>query len=203
MLLVGLTGAIGAGKSTVASLLAERGAVVIDADDLARLAVAPGSPGFAAVVAAFGPEAAMSNGELDRTWLADKVFADPDARRRLEAITHPEVARLFLERTKPFAATDAVVVYAVPLLVENDLQGMFGVVVTVEAPEDVRVARLVRDRGMTEEAAGARIAAQATETERRSVAAVVIANDDALDTLEAQVSALWRDLQDRAGTIER
>jgi dephospho-CoA kinase len=203
MLLVGLTGGIGAGKSTVASLLADRGAVVIDADDLARQAVASGSPGFVAVVAAFGPEAVASNGELDRAWLAEKVFADPEARRRLEAITHPEVARLFLEATRAFADTDAIVVYAVPLLVENGLQGMFGVVATVEAPEDERVARLVRDRGMREAAARGRIAAQATEDERRSIADVVITNDADRHGLETQVDELWRVLRDRAGTIER
>jgi len=160
VLLVGLTGGIGAGKSTVARMLQERGAVVIDADDLARQAVEPGSHGYAEVIRTFGPEAVGLDGSLDRSWLARRVFTDEAARATLEAITHPEVARLFARETERWRDSDRVVVYAVPLLVENGLEGTFDVVVTVEAPKDVRVARLVSDRRMTEQEAWDRIRAQ-------------------------------------------
>src|SRR5438128_3924229 len=142
MLLVGLTGGIGAGKSTVARMLAGRGAVVIDADDLARRAIDPGTPGFDAVVKAFGPEALTSDGEIDRNRLAALVFADEEARRKLEAIVHPEVARLFAEEAARYRDTDKVVVYAVPLLVESGLQEMFHVVVVLTAEREARVTRL-------------------------------------------------------------
>src|SRR5207247_10501491 len=121
MLLVGLTGGIGSGKSTVAAMLAERGAVVIDADDLARRAVGRGSPGFDRVREAFGDSVLAEDGDLDRETLAHVVFADPAARRTLESIVHPEVARLFLEERRRFEGTDRIVVYAVPLLVETSL----------------------------------------------------------------------------------
>src|SRR5438067_3472126 len=137
MLLVGLTGGIGAGKSTVARLLQERGAVVIDADDLARRAVEAGSPGYDQVVRTFGSDLVRPDGALDRARLARLVFSDEGARRRLEAITHPEVARLFAEETGRWRDSDRVVVYAVPLLVENGLEGTFDVVVTVEAPAEL------------------------------------------------------------------
>jgi dephospho-CoA kinase len=196
MLLVGLTGGIGAGKSTVARMLEKRGAVVIDADDLARQAVEPGSHGYAEVLRRFGPQAVRVDGSLDRGWLADKVFKDPAARRDLEAITHPEVAGLFAETTERYRDTDAVVVYAVPLLVEAGLQGLFDVIVTVEAPEDVRVARVVRERGMSEEDARDRVRAQLSDEERRAAATFVILNDADLNALEREVDRVWAGLRE-------
>lgn len=197
MLLVGLTGGIGAGKSAVSAMLAERGAVVLDADDLARLAVEPGSHGYAEVLRAFGPRAVTLDGGLDREWLASTVFADPEARRRLEAIVHPEVARLLAERVEAHRGTGAVVVYAVPLLVENRLEAMFDVVVVVWAPVKERVRRLAA-RGLEPEAARRRMAAQASDAERERVADVVIRNDGRLRDLERRVDRLWKDLRSRA-----
>jgi dephospho-CoA kinase len=197
MLLVGLTGGIGSGKSTVARLLQERGAVVFDADAFARQAVEPGSHGFAEVIRAFGPDVVTYRGELNREWLAGRVFDDREARRRLEAIVHPEVARLLAEALQPYRDTDSVAVYVVPLLVENLLASMFDVVVTVEAPEEVRVARLVRDRSMTEAQARARIAAQVTDAERADVADIVIPNDGTEDALRERVDRLVDELATR------
>jgi len=198
MLLVGLTGGIGAGKSTVARMLAERGAVVFDADDFARRAVEPGTPGHARVVAEFGPEASTRSGDLDREWLARQVFADPAARRRLEAITHPEVARLFAEAVAPLRDTDRIVVYAVPLLIENRMEKGFDLVVVVSAPEDERVARLAAERGMSETDVRERAAAQASDEDRERVAHFVIRNDGSKEELARQVDALWNDLTRRA-----
>jgi dephospho-CoA kinase len=198
MLLVGLTGGIGSGKSTVATMLGDRGAVVIDADDLARRAVEPGTHGYAEVLRRFGPPAVSLTGELDRDWLASKVFGEPDARRQLEAIVHPEVARLLQEALEPYRQTDRVVVYSVPLLVENGLQSAFDVVVVVTAPEDVRVARLARGRGMSPEGVRARMAAQASDEDRERIAQVVLRNDGTLAELEPQVDRAWHDLQQQA-----
>jgi dephospho-CoA kinase len=194
MLLVGLTGGIGAGKSTVARMLADRGAVVFDADDFARQAVEPGTPGLAEVREAFGPDAVGDTGELDREWLARRVFADPEARRRLEAITHPEVARLFAEAVEPLRATDAIVVYAVPLLVENGLQDAFDVVVVVAAPEASRAARLAADRGMSEDDVRERAAVQASDEARARVADYILWNAGSPQDLEHQVEKLWSEL---------
>ncbi len=203
MLFVGLTGGIGSGKSAVAERLARRGAVVIDADDLARRAVEAGTPGFAAAVAAFGPAMVGPDGELDRGALADVVFADPDARRRLEAIVHPEVARLLGEAVAPYRDTDRVVVYDVPLLVERGLRGLFDVVVTVQASEGLRLDRLAGGRGMAEEEARERMAAQASDEERAAVADIVLSNEGALDDLDDRVQELWEALQRRSAGARR
>src|SRR5437773_2168582 len=176
MLLVGLTGGIGAGTSTVARMLAERGALVIDADDLARRAIDPGTPGFDAVVKAFGPEALTSHGEIDRNRLAALVFADEEARRKLEAIVHPEVARLFAQQAARYRDTHNVVVYAVPLLVESGLQGTFDVVVVVTAEREARLARLAAAREMSPDDAKSRMDAQLPDEEREAAADVVIRN---------------------------
>lgn len=197
MLLVALTGGLGSGKSTVGAMLAERGAVVIEADDLARRAVEPGTPGLRKLVDEFGPGVLDAAGHLDRARMAGIAFADPQARRRLEAVTHPEVARLFQEALAPLRETDRVVVYAIPLLVERGLQDSFDVVVTVSAPVDDRVRR-VSER-MPGDDARARIAAQASDEEREAVAEVVLRNDGTPEDLRGAVDALWSDLRSRAG----
>jgi dephospho-CoA kinase len=196
MLLVALTGGLGSGKSTVGAMLAERGAVVIEADDLARRAVEPGSPGLRKLVDEFGPGILDAAGNLDRARMAEIAFADPGARRRLEAVTHPEVARLMQEALAPLRETDRVVVYAIPLLVERGLQHAFDVVVTVSAPVDERVRR-VSER-IAEDDARARIAAQVSDEEREAVADIVLRNDGAPEDLRAQVDGLWSDLRSRA-----
>jgi dephospho-CoA kinase len=195
VLLVGLTGGIGAGKSTVARMLADRGAVVVDADELARRAVDPGTPGFDAVVRAFGSEVLTPKGDLDRARLASLVFADEEARRRLEAIVHPEVARLFDEEAERHRGTDAVVVYVVPLLVENHLEGMFDLVVVVTAGAEERVARLAEARGMTPEDIRGRMDAQLPDRERILAGHVVISNDGSVGELRAAVDDLWARLE--------
>src|SRR5207249_3410 len=148
MLLVGLTGGIGAGKSTVARMLAERGAVVIDADELARRAVDPGTAGFEGVVGAFGPDVVSKDGSLDRARLAALVFQDEEARRKLEAIVHPEVRRLFMEEAAKYRGSDRVLVYSVPLLLESGLQDSFDVIVVVTADRENRLARVMAARQM-------------------------------------------------------
>jgi dephospho-CoA kinase len=198
MLLVGLTGGIGSGKSTVAELLAERGAVVIDADDLARRAVAPGTSGFDRVVETFGRDILGPDGGIDRAALADVVFADPSRLRELEAIIHPEVARLLVESVEPYRDTDDVIVYAVPLLAERGMAERFDVVVVVVADVDRRIERLMRDRGMTAEEVRARVSAQLTDEERARVADVLLDNDGEAERLTPQVNRLWTDLAKRA-----
>ena len=199
MLLVGLTGGIGSGKSTVASMLAERGAVVIDADELARRAVAGGTDGFRSVVGGFGDEVVGADGELDRAKLAAIVFADDERRRALEAIVHPEVARLFAAEIERHRDTDHVVVYAVPLLVERGLAPAFDVVVVVVASEAHRIERIAAARGLSEDEVRARMAAQVPDEERARVADVLLDNDGDRDRLERQVDTLWSDLARRAG----
>ncbi len=198
MLLVGLTGGIGAGKSTVARLLAERGAVVIDADDLARQAVARGTAAFDQVVATFGPAMLAADGDIDRGRLGTLVFAEPERRRALEAIIHPEVARRFVEAVEPHRETDHVVVYSVPLLVERGLADTFDVVVVVVADAETRVERVVRDRTLEPEEVRRRIAAQASDADRAVVADVLLDNGGDLEHLEPQVDQLWADLGSRA-----
>jgi dephospho-CoA kinase len=188
--MVGLTGGIGSGKSEVARRLAELGAVVIDADQLAREVVAPGTDGLAEVVAAFGPEVLDSSGAMDRAKVAQIVFGDETKRRRLEAIIHPRVR----ERTMRIVAAappDAVVVHDIPLLVESKLASKFDLVIVVLASEEIRMARLVSDRGMTEEEVRARFAAQATDEQRRAVADVEIVNEGTLEELRSTVDAVW------------
>ncbi|MDQ1712124.1 MAG: dephospho-CoA kinase [Frankiaceae bacterium] len=193
MLRVGLTGGIGAGKSEVARLLAARGAVVVDSDALAREVVAPGTPGLAAVVAAFGDGVLAPDGGLDRPRLAALVFADPAARERLDAIVHPLVGAAAAARTAG-APAGAVVVHDVPLLVEAGLAPSFDVVVVVDAPDDVRLARLTGRRGMTEADARARMAAQATRERRLAAADQVIVNDGTRQDLAERVDTLWATL---------
>lgn len=202
MLLVGLTGGIGSGKSTVAGLLAERGAIVLDADDLARRAVALGTDGFDRVVETFSREIIGPDGDIDRSKLAGVVFTDPALLRQLEAIVHPEVARLFAEAIEPYRDSDRVIVYAVPLLAERGLTEVFDVVVVVVADVDRRIERLMRDRGMTADEVRARVAAQLSDEERARVADVLIDNDGEAERLVPQVNRLWADLEKRAGAAK-
>lgn len=199
MVLVGLTGGIGAGKSTVATMLAERGAVVIDADDLARRAVARGTDGFDRVVEAFGREILDADGDIDRGKLAGIVFADADRRAGLEAIVHPEVARLLAGSLEPFQDTDRVVVYVTPLLAESGMAEGFDVVVVVVADVDRRIERLMHDRGMSADDVRARIAAQINDEDRARIADVLLDNDGEPPRLAPQVDRLWTALAKRAG----
>ena len=198
MLLVGLTGGIGSGKSTVARMLEARGAVVFDADALARRAVEPGTPGHDAVVERFGANVLGPGGDLDREALASIVFADPAARRDLEAIVHPEVRRLFAEGSEAYRDDDVVVVFSAPLLVETGMHTAFEVLVVVSTPVETQIERLLRGRGMREDSIRSRIAAQAPLEEKAAVADVIVDNDGTLEELEAQVDRLWNDLRTRA-----
>jgi dephospho-CoA kinase len=198
MILVGLTGGIGAGKSTVAGMLADRGAVVIDADELARRAIERGTDGFARVVDSFGPDVVGPDGDLDREGIARIVFADEERRRELEMIVHPEVARLLEEAVDPYRDTDRIVVYSVPLLAERGLGDLFDLVVVVVADVDRRIERLMRDRGMAPDEVRARVAAQFDDEERAEVADVLIDNDGEPARLGPQVDRLWADLGRRA-----
>ncbi|MBJ6631934.1 dephospho-CoA kinase [Streptomyces griseoincarnatus] len=197
MLTVGLTGGIGAGKSEVSRLLVERGAVLIDADRIAREVVEPGTPGLAAVVEAFGEEILAEDGSLDRPRLGALVFNDPDKLATLNSIVHPLVGARSRELEEA-APEDAVVVHDVPLLTENGLARLYDVVIVVDAGTGTQLDRLVRLRGMSEEDARARMAAQATREQRRAVADIVIDNDVPLDALERRVKEVWADLVRRA-----
>lgn len=190
MLRVGLTGGIGAGKSTVAARLAEHGAVVVDADAIAREVVEPGTEGLAEVVAAFGEDVLDETGALNRGALAAKAFADDESRQRLNAILHPRIGARTVEYFAE-APADAIVVHDVPLLVENNLAAGYHLVIVVDADEDVRVRRLVESRGMAEADARARIAAQATTEARRAVADVWLDNSGDRDTVLTRVDRLW------------
>ncbi|MEV0158151.1 dephospho-CoA kinase [Micromonospora sp. NPDC050686] len=192
MLTVGLTGGIGSGKSAVAARLAALGAVVVDADRIAREVVAPGTEGLAEIVAAFSERVLDPTGALDRAALGELVFADPAARRRLEAITHPRVRARTAELVAA-APPDAVVVNDVPLLVEAGLAPTYHLVVVVQTAVMLRLARLARDRGMPRAEAERRIAAQADDERRRAAADVLLPNDGTLDELHRAVDALWRD----------
>lgn len=190
---IGLTGGIAAGKSVAARRFAELGAVVVDSDVLAREALAPGSAGLDAVVEEFGAAVLDAQGALDRAALGRRVFADDEARRRLEAIVHPVVRRLSAEREAAAAATDpaAVVVHDIPLLVETGQADTFHVVVVVHAPALLRVERLVRLRGMDREDAEARVAAQADDETRLAAADVVLDGTGSEADLRTQVDDLW------------
>jgi dephospho-CoA kinase len=191
MVVVGLTGGIGSGKSTVAGLLADRGAVVIDADRLARDAVAVGTAGHRAVVDRFGASVVAGDGSLDRRALAGVVFDDPSALADLNGIVHPPVRAAIADRLAELEGTDAVVVLEIPLLIESGLSYGASQVVVVDCPEDVAVRRLAEGRGMDPADARRRIAAQASREERRAAADVVIDNGGSLDDLRRQVEELW------------
>ncbi|MER6468247.1 dephospho-CoA kinase [Streptomyces collinus] len=197
MLKVGLTGGIGAGKSEVSRLLVEHGAVLIDADRIAREVVAPGTPGLTAIVEAFGPDVLTPDGSLDRPGLGSIVFADAQKLATLNAIVHPLVGTRSRE-LEDAAADDAVVIHDVPLLTENGLAPLYDLVIVVDTSPETQLDRLVRQRGMTEHDARARMAAQATREQRREIADIVIDNDVPLDTLRKRVAEVWDDLARRA-----
>lgn len=200
MTLIGLTGGIASGKSTIGARLAALGAVRIDADQLARDAVAEGSPGLARVVERFGAGVLRPDGSLDRAALGETVFADPEALASLNGIVHPEVRRLAEARIAEARSADpaAVIVYEIPLLVETDRGGEWDLVVVADAPIEQRIARMVTLRGMSETDARRRVANQASDAERRAVADVVIdTSGSEADTL-AQVDRLWERVSRRA-----
>ncbi|MEV0485134.1 dephospho-CoA kinase [Streptomyces sp. NPDC050508] len=197
MLKVGLTGGIGAGKSEVSRLLVGHGGVLIDADRIAREVVAPGTPGLAAVVEAFGEDVLGADGSLDRPKLGSIVFADPEKLAVLNSIVHPLVGRRSRE-LETTAADDAVVIHDVPLLAENALAALYDLVIVVDASPETQLDRLVRLRGMAEEDARARMAAQATREKRLAIADIVIDNDVPLETLERRVQDVWAELVRRA-----
>lgn len=197
MLLVGLTGGIGSGKSTVAELLAARGAWIVDADAVARAVVEPGSPALARLVERFSEEILDRDGALDRAALARLAFADDESRRDLEAITHPAINEEFLRRMQE-APADSIVVCDVPLLAESKQAQARGypIVIVVEAPREVRLERL-EDRGVDRADAEARMGAQASDDARRALATHVIDNSGDRAALEAQVADVWAELERR------
>jgi dephospho-CoA kinase len=200
VLRVGLTGGIGAGKSEVSARLAAQGAVVIDADAIAREVVEPGTEGLAEVVEAFGPEVLLPDGRLDRPRLGEIVFGDAELRGKLNAIVHPRVGARMAE-LEGEAAPGAIVVHDVPLIAEGGRTDAYDLVVVVDAPPRVQIDRLVRRRGMTREQAKARMAAQASREQRLAIADIVIDNSGSLTELDRQVGDLWAELRRRADRV--
>jgi dephospho-CoA kinase len=198
--MVGLTGGIGSGKSTVARLLVERGAVVVDADAIAREVVEPGQRALAGLVEAFGPEILRADGSLDRAALAARAFVTDEDRKRLEAITFPAIGEEFLRRVAA-APADAIVVHDVPLLVESTRGYDYHAVIVVEAPRELRLQRLER-RGVDRADAERRIALQATDAERRAVATWLVDNSADLAHLEHQIAQIWPELVARADAAQ-
>lgn len=202
MLSVGLTGGIGAGKSEVSRLLVEHGAVLVDADRIAREVVAPGTEGLAAVVEAFGTEVLAADGSLDRPLLGSIVFADPKRLAVLNGIVHPLVGARS-RALEEAAAEDAVVVHDVPLLAENSLAPLYDLVIVVDVSPRTQLDRLVRLRGTTEDDARARMAAQAGREDRLRIADIVVDNDVPLDALRRRVDEVWAELTRRASAGAR
>jgi dephospho-CoA kinase len=190
MLLIGLTGGIGSGKSSVSSRLARRGAVVVDADAIVRQVQAPGQPVFDAMVARFGPSVVAADGSLDRQVVADVVFADAAALADLNALVHPAVSAEIARRLEAEVGADHVVVLDVPLLVESGRDDLAGLIV-VDVDPELAVARLVAHRGFRSDDARARIARQASRTDRLAKADLVIDNSGTIEDLDAQVAAAW------------
>ena len=201
MIVIGLTGGIGSGKSTVAAMLVDRGAVLIDADAIVRDLQQPGQPVLKAMVERFGEEILADDGSLDRQSVADRVFGDPEALADLNAIVHPEVGAEIARRLQEQATTDHVVILDVPLLVESGRGDLAGLLV-IDVDPDVAVERLVEQRGLREDDARARIAHQASREERRARADQVIDNSGTLEDLRRQVDDAWtwiESLSDRSG----
>ncbi len=196
---VGLTGGVASGKSTVAHLFAQLGAVVIDADALAREVVAKGTPGLAAVVEEFGEDLLGPDGELDRPAMGRLVFGDEQARKRLEAIVHPLVFERIVELEQS-APSDAVVVHDIPLLAEGGRAGDFDAVVVVDAPRELQLARMTGDRGWSTEDAESRIAAQASPEERRAIATHIIENTGTREDLRTRVAEVFAEVSRSRGS---
>ena len=196
MLRVGLTGGIGSGKSEVSRRLAAQGAVLIDADQIAREVVEPGTAGLADIVREFGPEVLLPDGSLNRPRLGELVFADPVLRDKLNGIVHPLV-RARSQELEDAAEPGAIVVQDVPLLTENNLAGLFDLVVVVDVPPRIQLDRLARHRDMSREQARARMAAQASRADRLAIAGIVIDNSGSLAELDRQVGELWTELRRR------
>ena len=194
---VGLTGGIGSGKTEVSRRLASYGAVVIDADAVAREVVAPGTPGLAEVVQEFGPDVLLGDGSLDRDRLGQLVFADDSLRMKLNAVIHPRVAGRMAELERA-AAGAPVIVHDVPLLAENHLAGSFDEVVVVDVPPRIQLERLARERGMPRAQAEARMRAQASRDDRLAIATIVVDNSGSLAELDREVGELWTELRRRA-----
>ena len=196
MFRVGLTGGIGAGKSEVSRRLAAQGAILIDADLIAREVVAPGTSGLAEITAAFGPGVLGPDGALDRPALGEIVFADPEKLARLNAIVHPRVGARMRE-LEDSAGPASIVVHDVPLIAENNLADTYDLVIVVDVPPRIQLDRLVRLRGMTREQAQSRMAAQAARDQRLAVADIVVDNSGSLAELDRQVGDLWAELRRR------
>jgi dephospho-CoA kinase len=199
MLRVGLTGGIGSGKSAVSERLAAHGAVIIDADKAARAVVEPGTPGLAQIAETFGPGVLREDGSLDRPKLAEIVFADEAARVKLNAIVHPLVhdyMRAAEQSAVEAAGENAVIIHDVPLLAEGGRGSEFDLVIVIDVPPEIQVERLAA-RGMPEEQARARMAAQATREQRLAVADIVIDNSGTLADLDRRITEVWADLQER------
>ena len=197
MYLVGLTGGIAAGKTSVAKRWVELGGHEIDADVLARRALEAGSPGLSQVVEAFGASVLDENGELNRQKLAEVVFNSPEKRKHLEAIVHPIVRRLATQALATIPE-GSIAIYTVPLLVEASVDLPFDFVVTVEAPVDKQIERMIKNRGMTAQEANARIAAQASAAERANRADVILSSNQSLGRLLDDAEALWQEIEQRA-----
>jgi dephospho-CoA kinase len=197
---VGLTGGIGSGKTTVTDELARLGAVIVDSDVLAREVVAAGSEGLAAVVAAFGPQVLGPDGEMDRAKVAAIVFNDPAARQTLNGIVHPAVRVRAAELVRA-AGPDAIVIQAVPLLVEAGLANAYDLVVVVDVDPEVALDRLVNGRGMEPADARARIAAQADRATRLAAADVVLDNSGDREAIRTRVQELWAELKKRQNEV--
>jgi len=199
MLLVGLTGGIGSGKSTVARQLGDRGAAVVDADAISRQILEPGGAAFQSVVDRFGPGILDPGGRIDRPALASVVFGDTEALADLNGLTHPVIGRVMSERVAELAATSEIVVLDIPLLnIATKDRFSFGAIVVVDVPEDLAVRRLVDQRGFTEADARARVAAQITREERRALADLVIDNSGDREALGVEVDRAWAWLSQRS-----
>jgi dephospho-CoA kinase len=197
---VGLTGGIGAGKSEVSRRLASYGAAVVDADTVAREVVAPNTPGLAEVAREFGQVVLRADGTLDRDRLGELVFADESLRKKLNAIVHHRVGERMAELERQ-ADGAAIIVLDIPLIAENHLEGGFDLVVVVDVPVRVQVDRLMRERGMSQESAEARINAQSTREERLAIATIVVDNSGSLAELDREVGELWTELRRRWRTL--